>query len=246
MRAVRFTYYTNHGGQARRVSPQYIGLIPAAGVGTRMGADRPKQFLALGRKTLLEHSVEALMADVRVARVIVVVSRGQHPGLCLPAGAAFVEEGGPSRAHSVLNGLRLLAEHASAHDRVLVHDAARPCLAAADLAALIDTVGPLDCGGLLASAVADTLKRVEGDQIVGTASREGLWAAQTPQLFPLGILLDALLKAGDLQSVTDESSAVERLGIRPRVVRASAANPKITTPADWPQAEAALKAQGRW
>lgn len=228
------------------MSPQYIGLIPAAGSGTRMGADRPKQFLPLGRKTLLEHSVEALMSDPRVARVIVVVSRGSRPGICLPAGASFVEEGGPSRAHSVLNGLRLLAEHCGPQDRVLVHDAARPCLAAPDLTALIDAVGPLECGGLLASAVADTLKRVEDGEVIGTAPREGLWAAQTPQLFPLGILLDALARAGDLQSVTDESSAVERLGIRPRVVRASAANPKITTPADWPQAEAALKAQGRW
>lgn len=241
-----FTYYTNHGGPARRVKPQFIGLIPAAGTGTRMGSDRPKQFLSLGSRTLLEHSVDALLSDRRVTRVIIVVAPGERPALSLPERASVVQAGGASRAHSVLNGLRLLSRDAGPADRVLVHDAARPCLSAADLAALIDAAGPLDCGGLLASPVADTIKRVEAGEVVGTEPRAGLWAAQTPQLFPLGILLSALESAGDLQAVTDESSAVERLGLRPRVVRASTANPKITTPADWPQAEAALRAQGRW
>jgi 2-C-methyl-D-erythritol 4-phosphate cytidylyltransferase len=228
------------------VNPRFFGLVPAAGVGTRMGAEGPKQYLRLGSKSLLEHSVHSLMADARVARVLVVVAPGAQPVVALPAGATIAMVGGSSRAQSVLNGLRLLARQADRSDRVLVHDAARPCLAAPDLAALIDGVGHLESGGLRAAAVADTLKRVEDGEVVGTAPRAGLWAAQTPQLFPLGILLDALEAAEDLQTVTDESSAVERLGRRPLVIRATAANPKVTTPADWPLAEAALKAQGRW
>jgi len=228
------------------VSPRFLGLVPAAGVGARMGADGPKQYLRLGGRSLLEHSVHALMADSRIASVLVVVAPGAQPALQLPPGATVAMVGGPSRAQSVLNGLRLLARQADRTDRVLVHDAARPCLAAIDLAALIDGVGHLESGGLLASAVADTLKQVVDGEVIGTAPRSGLWAAQTPQLFALGILLDALEGAEDLQTVTDESSAVERLGRRPRVIRATAANPKVTTPADWPLAEAALRAQGRW
>jgi len=212
-----------------------------------MGAGSPKQFLRLGQKTLLEHSIAALMTDRRVARVLVVLAPddGHEPAQELP-GVSFARVGGSSRAHSVLNGLRVLAREALPGDRVLVHDAARPCLAARDLTALIDQAGLLESGGLLAAAVSDTLKRVEQGVVVETAPRAGLWRAQTPQLFPLGMLLRALEQAGDLLEVTDESGAVERLGFHPRIVEGPAANLKVTTPADLPLAEAVLRAQGRW
>jgi 2-C-methyl-D-erythritol 4-phosphate cytidylyltransferase len=230
------------------VTIRFFGLIPAAGYGSRMGADLPKQYLRLGSRTLLEHSVRALMSDPRVSRVWVVVSP-QDPlarTLSFPPGVTVTPVGGSSRAESVRNGLRALAAELQSSDRVLVHDAARPCLSAQDLTALIDAAGAQDCGGLLAAPVADTLKRVDGGAVIQTVERAGLWRAQTPQLFPLGILLRALETCGDLQSVTDESSAVERIGIRPLVVNAAGANPKVTTPADWPLAEAVLKADGRW
>jgi 2-C-methyl-D-erythritol 4-phosphate cytidylyltransferase len=230
------------------VAIRYFGLIPAAGSGSRMGADAPKQYMRLGSRTLLEHSVAALMADARVEQVLIVVAPDDRQAgqLTLPAAAMLAAVGGASRAESVRNGLRVLAQQAREHDRVLVHDAARPCLSAQDLAALIDRVGADAAGGLLAAPLADTLKRVDDTAVVATVDREGLWAAQTPQLFPFGILLRALHDCRDLGAVTDESSAVERLGIRPRVVAATGANPKVTTPADWPLAETVLKASGRW
>jgi 2-C-methyl-D-erythritol 4-phosphate cytidylyltransferase len=230
------------------VAIRYYGLIPAAGQGSRMGADTPKQYLRLGSRTLLEHSVRALMSDARVARVLVVVAAGDAHAAAVPfpGGVRVAAVGGASRAESVLNGLRALAGELEAGDRVLVHDAARPCLSAQDLSALIDGVGALESGGLLAEPLADTLKRVDGAEVTDTVGRGGLWRAQTPQLFPFGILLRALEDCRDLQAVTDESSAVERIGIRPRVVRALGANLKVTTPADWPLAEAVLKAYGRW
>ncbi len=213
-----------------------------------MGTDAPKQHMRLGARTLLEHSVAALMSDPRVEQVLIVVAADDPHArqLALPGGALLAAVGGASRAESVRNGLRELARDAREHDRVLVHDAARPCLSPQDLAALIDRVGADEAGGLLAAPLADTLKRVDDTAVVATVDREGLWAAQTPQLFPFGILLRALQECADLGTVTDEASAVERLGIRPRVVAATRANPKVTTPADWPLAEAVLRANGRW
>jgi 2-C-methyl-D-erythritol 4-phosphate cytidylyltransferase len=230
------------------VTIRYFGLIPAAGSGSRMGADAPKQYLRLGSRTLLEHSVAALMSDPRVERVLIVVAAHdrQASQLPLPGGASVAAVGGASRAESVRNGLRVLAQQAREDDRVLVHDAARPCLSARDLAALIDRVGADDAGGLLAAPLADTVKRVVDGTVIETVDRTGLWGAQTPQLFPFGILLRALQDCPDPGAVTDEASAVERAGLRPRVVGATDVNLKVTTPADWPLAEAALKASGRW
>ena len=227
---------------------RFFGLIPAAGHGSRMGADIPKQYVRLGSRTLLEHSVLALMSDARVQRVLVVVApHDAHAGaLPFAAGVRVAPVGGASRAESVRNGLQALAGEAAATDRVLVHDAARPCLSARDLGALIDEAGAQEAGGLLAAPLSDTLKRVDGNCVAGTVARSGLWRAQTPQLFPFGILLRALQECQDLGAVTDESSAVERMGIRPQVVCATGANLKVTTPADWPLAEAVLKADGRW
>jgi len=230
------------------VAIRFFGLIPAAGRGARMGADVPKQYLRLGARTLLEHSVRALMSDQRVSQVLVVVAPDdrQAAAVAFPGGVRLAPVGGSSRAESVRNGLRALAGEARADDRVLVHDAARPCLWAHDLTALIDAVGEQEAGGLLAEPLSDTLKRVAGGAVVETVERTGLWKAQTPQLFPFGILLRALEHCRDLAAITDESSAVERIGIRPHVVGAIGANLKVTMPADWPLAEAILKANGQW
>ncbi|HEX4598212.1 MAG TPA: 2-C-methyl-D-erythritol 4-phosphate cytidylyltransferase [Burkholderiaceae bacterium] len=227
---------------------RFLGLIPAAGHGSRMGADLPKQYLRLGSRTLLEHSVAALMSDPRVERVLVVVSSADRHAAALPFpnGVRLAPIGGASRAESVRNGLRALASEVQSDDRVLVHDAARPCLSAQDLSGLIDAVGTREAGGLLAAPLSDTLKRVDGTAVIETLERTALWRAQTPQLFPFGILLRALESCRDLHAVTDESSAVERLGFRPQVVNAIDANLKLTTPDDWPLAEAILKASGRW
>jgi len=230
------------------VAIRFFGLIPAAGYGSRMEADIPKQYLRLGSRTLLEHSVLALMSDPRVERVLVVVAPADRHAASLSfSGRVMVAPvGGASRAESVRNGLLALVAEADSRDRVLVHDAARPCLSARDLSALIDAVGAHDAGGLLAAPLSDTLKRVDESAVSGTVERTGLWRAQTPQLFAFGILLRALQNCPDLDAVTDESSAVERIGFRPQVVRSIDTNLKVTTPADWPLAEAVLKASGRW
>ncbi|HEX4586258.1 MAG TPA: 2-C-methyl-D-erythritol 4-phosphate cytidylyltransferase [Burkholderiaceae bacterium] len=230
------------------MSIRFFGLIPAAGQGSRMGVDIPKQYLRLGSLTLLEHSVRALMSDRRVGQVLIVVAAADRhaAALSFPSGVTVAPVGGSCRAETVRNGLRVLADRIGAADRVLVHDAARPCLSATDLSSLIDAVGTQDAGGLLAEPLSDTLKRVDGAAVVETVERTGLWRAQTPQLFPFGILLRALEQCQDLDAVTDESSVVEQLGIRPRLVGATAVNLKVTTPADWPLAEAVLKAGGRW
>jgi 2-C-methyl-D-erythritol 4-phosphate cytidylyltransferase len=230
------------------VAIRFFGLIPAAGFGSRMGADIPKQYVRLGSRTLLQHSVAALMSDPRVRQVLIVVSPADRHAraLTFPPAVRLAPVGGASRAETVRNGLRTLADELAADDRVLVHDAARPCLSAQDLSALIDAVGTQDAGGLLAAPLSDTVKRVDRTEVIETVERAGLWRAQTPQLFPFGILLRALESCQDLDAVTDEASAVERFGLRPRVVSATGANLKLTTPADWPLAEAVLKASGRW
>ncbi len=139
------------------------------------------------------------------------------------------------------NGLARL--HASAEDWVLVHDAARPCLSAEDLAALIDTLWLDPVGGLLAVPLADTLKRAAGDRVGGTLPRESLWRAVTPQMFRAGLLARAL--EGDLGAITDEAAALERLGAAPRLVQGAASNIKLTQPGDELLARAVLQAQGR-
>jgi len=226
-----------------------FGLIPAAGSGTRMRADRPKQYLRLGSASLLERSVYSLLADVRVTRALVVVAADDTTAatLALPARCTILAGGGATRAATVRNGVRALLDMAGPDDWVLVHDAARPCLPAAELAALIDAAGGDENGGLLAAPIADTLKREEAGagRVAGTVDRSGLWRALTPQFFRIDILARALERDG-APSFTDEAAAVEALGLRPRLVEGSASNIKVTTPGDLALAEAILRQQGRW
>jgi 2-C-methyl-D-erythritol 4-phosphate cytidylyltransferase len=232
-----------------------LGLIPAAGAGTRHGGEVPKQYALLGGRPLLVHAVDALLADPRIATVLVVVAPGdtRWRALAFDPRVRCAAVGGACRAQSVRNGLQELA--ARDEDWILVHDAARPCLAAGELARLIDEVTDDEVGGLLALPLADTLKR--GDcgadaapssrccRVQATVDRDGLWRALTPQMFRAGVLARALQAAGPLERITDESAAVEALGLRPRLVAGEATNIKVTTPADFPLAEAILARRGR-
>jgi 2-C-methyl-D-erythritol 4-phosphate cytidylyltransferase len=222
-----------------------IGLIPAAGSGSRIGGQTPKQYVEIGRKPMLAHSIDAVLADARIDEVVVVVAPDdcRHHSLDVGGKVRFMNIGGASRAASVLNGLNAL--DAEDNDWVLVHDAARPCLSVVDLRALIDALLVDPVGGLLAQPLADTLKRARGDRVEATVPREFLWRAATPQMFRLGALRRALREVADLALITDEANAMERLGHAPRLVAGSATNIKVTTAADWPLAAAILDMQGR-
>jgi 2-C-methyl-D-erythritol 4-phosphate cytidylyltransferase len=203
-----------------------------------MGASaHPKQYLHLAARTVLEWSIAPLLAREDCAGVVVVLASGdQHWATLAVAGDTRVRTviGGGERADSVLAGLLALKDLLSVDDWVLVHDAARPCLRPDELASLIDRVRDDAVGGLLAAPLVDTLKRSDGaDRVAQTVSRAGLWRAMTPQMFRLGLLTRALTEAAQRGVVvTDESQAVELLGLRPLLVAASADNIKITVADD--------------
>ncbi|EKB21030.1 2-C-methyl-D-erythritol 4-phosphate cytidylyltransferase [Aeromonas veronii] len=215
---------------ASRVSG-LTAIVPAAGIGSRMGADCPKQYLQLAGKTILEHTLERLLSHPAIAQVIVALAPHDHWFEALPVAAnprIVRVEGGAERAFSVLNGL-----HVAQGEWVLVHDAARPCLTHGDLDALI--VAAMGCGGaILGSRVRDTMKRsdVEGN-IIATVEREQLWHALTPQMFPTRALKRALEEGLLLgATITDEASAMERAGFAVRMVEGRADNIKVTRPED--------------
>lgn len=214
---------------------KYFALVPAAGVGSRMGVARPKQYLDLAGVPLIHHALSALCAHEAIARVFVVLSPEDGwwadfdwSGLGEKLVPLFC--GGESRAASVTNGLCAIAGEVAGDDWVLVHDAARPCLSRHHLDALLAELAGDAVGGILAVPVADTLKRAgQEGRIAETVSREGLWQAQTPQMFRHGLLLRALQKA---QAVTDEASAMEAAGFAPRLVAGDITNLKVTYPRD--------------
>ncbi|KAB7631910.1 2-C-methyl-D-erythritol 4-phosphate cytidylyltransferase [Stenotrophomonas rhizophila] len=212
-------------------------VVPAAGRGTRFGGPTPKQYLLAGDRVLLAHTLEALLSHPVVAGVMVVVAENDAdwPGWQSQADKPILTcIGGATRAGSVLAGLHALPDDVRADDFVLVHDAARPNLAAADLGRLLE-VGRADpVGAILAAPVRDTLKRAGDDGgIDATEPRERLWRALTPQLFRRYQLARALQDAADAGvAVTDEAMAMERQGLRPLLVEGSEDNFKVTTPAD--------------
>ncbi len=233
------------------MSVAFWAVIPAAGVGRRMGGGLPKQYLELLGRPVIAWTLERLLAHPRVSGAVVALAPedpywgGVEPGTEKPV---YRADGGAERSESVLAALRRLARLAGAEDRVLVHDAVRPCLGADELDRLLAEGGEAADGALLATPVRDTLKRGEAGQggpaVAATVDRSELWQAQTPQLFPLGRLTAALeeaLAAGE--AVTDEAQAVERHGGRPRLVSGDPANLKITQPADLALAAAILRAQ---
>lgn len=223
------------------------GVVPAAGSGQRMASELPKQYLEIAGRPLLDHALQALLGCADVRGVMVALApddphTGKVPSLRDSRVATVA--GGAERADSVLAALRALSAMAAPDDWVLVHDAARPCLAGEDLMALIAAVVGRGCGGLLAQPVNDTVKRVDGDlRVMDTVDRRTLWRAQTPQMFRLADLSDALERMqGRGELVTDESSAMEQAGYEVQVIPGSARNLKVTVPEDLMIAEYYLKA----
>jgi 2-C-methyl-D-erythritol 4-phosphate cytidylyltransferase len=223
-----------------------FAIVPAAGVGRRMGGEVPKQYLALGGQSVLEHTLARIAGQPGIVRVIVPVAAHdvRFATLTLPPTCVAVT-GGAERCHSVLAGLDALAGEAADDDWVLVHDAARPCVRGADIARMVAELESNAVGGILAVPVRDTLKRCAADgRIEATVSRDGLWQAQTPQMFRFRLLreaIEAALAGGEL--VTDEAQAVERAGHVPRVVAGHGDNLKITQPEDLDLAARILAAQ---
>ena len=212
-------------------SPRFHALVPAAGVGARMGGGVPKQYLELAGRSLLQWSVDVLSSAPFVESVWVVVAPEDtlaEAQLCNRPGVRVLRQGGASRRDTVLAGLEAAEGHWRDDDWVLVHDAARPGLSLAALTRLRDALQADALGGLLALPVSDTVKAsIEGEQVVArTLPREGLWLAQTPQMFRYGPLLDALRRHPD---VTDEAGAIEAAGGRPRLVAGERRNFKVTT-----------------
>lgn len=230
--------------------PACWALVPAAGVGRRLGGSTPKQFLSIGGRSVLQHTLEALAGCPSVSGLVVVGDR-QRLSVELEQGIAgktcLVAEGGRERCHSVLNGLVRLAESVSVDTWVLVHDAARPCVRSADIEKLLAEIIGHQTGGLLGIPVSDTVKQIDNNRLVNsTVDRRRLWRAQTPQLFRLGQLRSAIEDAlGAGIEVTDESAAMERAGWRPKLVEGHADNIKITGPGDLDLAEFFLRQQGR-
>ena len=225
---------------------EFFALVPAAGFGARMGHELPKQYLPLAGQPMIFHALNTLCSCPEISTVFVVLAPDDklfhtydwsrfgdklQPLFC----------GGGKRSDTVLNGL--LASELEPDDWVLVHDAARPCLTQAHLAKLIAELCHDAVGGILAVPVADTLKRADAnDRILCTESREQLWQAQTPQMFRAGLLTQALQNA---PQVTDEASAIEALGLQPKLVLSEPTNFKVTYPQDLLLAELLLTQQGK-
>jgi 2-C-methyl-D-erythritol 4-phosphate cytidylyltransferase len=229
---------------------KFYALIPAAGSGSRMGAELPKQYLPLAGKPLLYYALGALCANRSIERVFVVLAQGdkqfaQNDWRPLAPRFEPLYCGGETRADSVFNGLLAMRDEVGVDDWMLVHDAVRPCLAPEILERLIATLRDEKTGGLLAMPVVDTLKRSDADgYVTQTEPREDLWQAQTPQMFRYRVLLEALRKI-EPATATDEASAIERLGLRPKLVIGDSRNLKVTYPQDLALAETILRSMER-
>lgn len=224
----------------------YWVVIPAAGVGKRMLVNHPKQYLKLGSKTVIEHSINCFSQNPEIKGIVVVISKDDeywsdlHIKSQVPL---FVTEGGSERCFSVFNGLKFLQTQAEENDWVLVHDAARPCLHVNDIQNLFTELKQHSVGGLLGLPVADTLKFCgENLRVKRTVSRQNLWRALTPQMFRFKKLYDALAVAvKQPDKITDEASAMEMAGFEPVMVEGRWDNIKITHPQDLAQAQLILK-----
>ncbi|MDM4770962.1 2-C-methyl-D-erythritol 4-phosphate cytidylyltransferase [Solimonas sp. SE-A11] len=223
-------------------------MLPAAGGGTRMGSARPKQYLPLRGRSLIEWSLAPFLESEWIDGVVVVLARNDTEFQRLPIARhprIVTTTGGSARAESVLAGLEMVARRAAAFEEVyaLVHDAARPCVAWSDIEKLCEEAAD-EQGGLLALPVSDTLKQARKGKVAGTVDRESMWRAQTPQLFRLDLLTQALRGCSEQGlAVTDEASAMERAGYEPRLVRGRESNIKVTYPEDLPLAEFWLEQQ---
>ena len=225
--------------------PNYYALIPAAGFGSRMGGETPKQYLSVLGRPLIHYAVAALCRHAMISRVYVVLAPEDQlwKSYDWTAFAGKLKPlycGGAERFESVRNGLDAICDEVGFEDWVLVHDAARPGLSGELLDRLIGEVGEDPFGGLLAVPVADTLKRADADnRVLRTESRDKLWQAQTPQMFRYS-LLQRSLSLLDGAVVTDEAQAVERMGFQAKLVAGDMTNFKVTYPQDIKLAEMIL------
>ena len=227
-----------------KTDPRFYALVPCAGTGSRAGTNGPKQYERIAGHPMVWHTLAAFGAVRRIARTVVVVAPGDGFFERNHTTALVVPCGGPTRAASVANGLyELKRAGATEQDWVLVHDAARCLITPALIDTLIDACVRDEVGGLLAHKLPDTLKREEGGRAVQTLDREDKWLAQTPQMFRIGMLMQALERSGG--QVTDEASAIEALGLRPLLVPGGVQNFKVTYPDDFALAEAVLKGRLR-
>ncbi len=212
-------------------------VVPAAGIGSRMQADRPKQYLELDGKTVLEQTLQRLASHPKIEGIVVAVAQDDPWWSTLSMTTEtpiHIATGGDTRADSVLNALSKLDELTDDDPWVLVHDAARPCLRHQDIDQMIEQLSNHAVGGILGIPVNDTVKRTNTqNEIVETVSRDGLWRASTPQMFRLQALKTAISTAKEQQyNVTDEASAMEFVGLQPMMVEGHADNIKITVPQD--------------
>ncbi|WP_431686336.1 2-C-methyl-D-erythritol 4-phosphate cytidylyltransferase [Hahella sp. NBU794] len=221
-------------------------IVPAAGVGSRMGGECPKQYLKLLDRSVLEHTLDRLLSAPGISQIYLPLHpqdkwwpeiAGKYIGKTIPVA------GGAERSTSVLNALEKMEPHASAEDWVLVHDVARPCFRINDISNLMQSLWNTQPGGLLGVPVADTVKRTSATgEVLDTVPRTNLWRAYTPQMFRFGILLAALRQGLEKGvNITDEASAIEALGLRPVMVEGHSDNIKITHPQDLPLAEIFLR-----
>jgi 2-C-methyl-D-erythritol 4-phosphate cytidylyltransferase len=219
---------------------RFYALIPAAGSGSRMGGSIEKQYMPLNAVPMIAHAMMVLAREPRITRLFIVLSPtdkrwNNYAWQGWEERIEVLRCGGATRAETVLNGLDAIAGISAPDDWVLVHDAARPCLPDELLGKLLDEVADDPVGGLLAVPVADTLKRAavdtgSGPRAEATVPRAGLWQAQTPQMFRYGTLVQALRAAGS--DMTDEASAIEKMGLQPRLVESDSRNLKVTYPQD--------------
>ncbi len=220
---------------------EFHALVPAAGFGARMGNELPKQYLDLAGRPMIWHALSTLCANPNIKTVFVVLAPddeyfARYDWSHCAGKLAPLHCGGKTRAESVANGL--LVSELEPDDWVLVHDAARPCLSAHLLARMIAELRDDPVGGILAVPVADTLKRADAaGRVLRTESREQLWQAQTPQMFRAGLLAEALSRSNN---VTDDASAIEAMGLQPRLVASDTSNFKVTYPQDIELAELLL------
>jgi len=225
-------------------------IVPAAGIGRRMRSEIPKQYLSLNGHSVLEHTLHRVSLYPAITEIIVVLAeedpywkKQQFEMVARPIKTVM---GGKERSDSVLNGLRSLVDRASDKDWVLVHDAARPCVRIRDIQQLINQCHSDPVGGLLAIPVRDTMKLADAEgRVQQTVEREQLWHALTPQMFRYGVLRDALEQSQRQGvAVTDEAMAIERAGLRPRLIEGHSDNIKITRPEDLTLAAFYLHEQG--